>query len=240
VGKWLNAGVLEGGVVSRQSLGTPQGGVISPLLANIYLHEVIDSWWEKEVKPRMGGRAVLIRYADDFVMAFARQQDAERVQQVLAKRVERFGLSLHPEKTKLVQFCRPRRDGSGPRPGTFDFLGFTFYWGRTRQGYWGLKRRTAKKRLARALQGVNQWLRGHRHDPIEDQAKRLGMMIRGHINYYGVIGNSIAIARFHWHLRRLWHKWLNRRSQRKSLDWAAFHRLLKTYPLPPARLPASR
>jgi RNA-directed DNA polymerase len=238
IGKWLRAGVLEGGVVHRTDQGTPQGGVISPLLANIYLHEVLDKWWMTEVLPRMTGRAFLVRYADDFVIVFSERQDALRVQKVLAKRFARFGLRLHPEKTRLVAFRRPPRNGGGPRSGSFDFLGFTHYWGRNRrQGQWSIRRKTAKSRFSRALKGINQWMRRWRHLPVKDQARVLGSKLRGHFNYYGLPGNARAINRFHYEVRCRWRKWLSRRSQRARLTWEKFNRLLKHHPLPPARLP---
>lgn len=239
VGKWLQAGVLEGGVLTHLDRGTPQGGVISPLLANIYLHEVIDTWWMEQVLPRLRSRGVLIRYADDFVMVFTERHDAERVHKALAQRVARYGLQLHAEKTRLLDYRRPNSDGSGPRPGSFDFLGFTHYWSRTRQGKWMTKRKTAKGRLTRALRRINEWVKRARHSPLDWQAKILGSKIKGHINYYGVRGNSASITRFHYEVRRLWHKWLNRRSQRSRLTWGVFNRLLEHYPLPPPRLPAS-
>ena len=234
VGKWLRAGVLEDGVVRHSEIGTPQGGVISPLLANIYLHEVLDRWWVEEVLPRLRGRAFLVRYADDFVLAFSNQEDALRVQEVLSGRFARFGLTLHPEKTRLVPFCRPGR-GGGPPPGSFDFLGFTFHWSRSRRGRWTIRSKTAKKRFSRALRALNLWMRAARHIPICDQARILGQKLRGHFAYYGVQGNSRALNRFHYEARRLWFKWLRRRSQRTRMTWPAFNAMLSRYSLPPAR-----
>jgi group II intron reverse transcriptase/maturase len=236
VGKWLRAGVMEGGVVTRPSAGSPQGGVISPLLANIYLHEVLDRWWVEEVLPRLRGRAFLVRYADDFVIAFSHQGDAERVQEVLSKRFMRFGLTLHPEKTRLVRFCRPPRDGGGPGPGSFDFLGFTHYWGQSRRGLPCLSRKTSKSRFTRALRTLNLWFKAVRHIPIEVQARQLAAKLRGYFGYYGVRGNSRAINRFHYEARKLWHKWLRRRSQRTSMTWSSFNLMLERYPIPAARL----
>jgi group II intron reverse transcriptase/maturase len=236
VGKWLRAGVLEDGAVRRPETGSPQGGVISPLLSNIYLHEVIDKWWVVDVLPRMRGRAFMVRYADDLVMVFSDKEDALRVQKALAGRVERFGLSLHPEKTRLVRFRQPRRDGSDPKSGSFDFLGFTHYWGRSRRGNWTLKRKTAKGRFSRALRALNQWMRRSCHVPLAKQAKTLSQKLAGHFNYYGIRGNSEAINRFGHEVRFLWKKWLGRRSQRAQMTWGKFHRLLRRYPLPPARL----
>jgi group II intron reverse transcriptase/maturase len=238
VGKWLRAGVMEGGVVYHPETGSPQGGVISPVLSNIYLHEVIDKWWVKDVLPRLRCRAFMVRYADDLVMVFSDREDAMRVQRVLPKRVERFGLTLHPEKTRLIAFRRPRRDGSGPKPGSFDFLGFTHYWGRSRKGRPTLKRKTAKDRVSRAHKALNQWMKRARHVPLAKQAKTLGLKLAGHYNYYGIRGNSEAINRFAYEARRLWRKWLGRRSQRARMTWEKFNRLLRKYPLPPARIRA--
>ena len=239
IGKWLRAGVLEGGVVRRSELGTPQGGVISPLLANIYLHEVLDTWWVKEALPRLSGRAFLVRYADDFVMVFSDKRDALRVQEVLPKRFGRFGLTLHPDKTRLLHFERPPRDGDGPRPGTFDFLGFTHYWGRSRRGNQALKRKTAKGRFARALSRLSEWMKRARHRPVVRQAAVLRSKLRGHYQYYGIRGNSKAIAAFHYQGLRLWRKWLSRRSQRAKMKQDTFYnKLLVHHPMPPPRLPA--
>lgn len=236
VGKWLNAGVLEGGIVHHSDRGTPQGGVISPLLANIYLHEVLDGWWVKEVLPRLRGRAFLIRYADDFVVVFEDHSDALRVQEVLPKRFGRFGLTLHPTKTRLVPFRMSSGDPDAPPPGSFDFLGFTHFWGRSQRGTPAIMRKTASSRFSRSLAAVNQWLRRARHLPVAAQAKTLGQKLRGHFGYYGIRGNSRAINRFAYETRVLWRKWLSRRSQRARMTWAAFNRLLDNYPLPPARL----
>jgi group II intron reverse transcriptase/maturase len=236
IGKWLRAGVQEDGVVSHADAGTPQGGVISPLLSNIYLHDVLDKWWTEEVLPRLRGKAFMVRFADDFVMVFSDREDAERVHAVLPKRFERFGLAVHPEKTRLVQFRRPRRDGGGKGPGSFDFLGFTLFWGRSRRGAWVLKRKTAKNRVSRGLREINRWASRARHLPIEVQAAQLGSKLRGHFNYYGIRGNSGGISRFRYEARRLWKKWLGRRSQRADMTWDKFNRLLQRNPLPLARI----
>ncbi|MBU1235149.1 MAG: group II intron reverse transcriptase/maturase [Proteobacteria bacterium] len=237
IGKWLHAGVLEGGVVDRPDTGTPQGGVISPLLANIYLHEALDKWWVRDVVPRLRGKAFLVRYADDFVVVFSDRRDAERVAEVLPKRLARFGLTLHPEKTRLVPFRRPPSGDGGEKPGSFDFLGFTHYWGRSRRGAWLPMRKTSKDRLSRALRGLNAWMSRARHLPVKEQARTLGAKLQGHFNYYGIRGNSKAISRFRYWARRLWRKWLSRRSQRRSaMKWEKFARLERRHPLPPARL----
>ena len=238
IGKWLNAGVLEDGCVTRPEEGSPQGGVISPILANVYLHEVLDIWFDREVRPRLSGKAHVFRYADDAVLLFANEVDARRVLAVLPKRFGRYGLTLHPEKTRLVEFCRPnRRPPIGPtKGGTFDLLGFTHFWGVARSGKWIVKRKTAKSRFRNALTRVAQWCRTHRHDPLETQWRTLSSKLRGHFGYYGITGKFRAIARFREEASRVWQRWLNRRSQRASMRWDRMQRLLKRYPLPRARI----
>lgn len=241
IGKWLNAGVLESGNVSYPDSGTPQGGVISPILANVFLHEVMDMWFEHTVKPRLKGRARLIRYADDMLMVFGREDDARRVLAVLPKRFEKYGLTLHQEKTRLVKFRRPRsdkrKDGPrGPRPCTFDLLGFTHYWGRTRSGGWAVKRKTAADRFSRALRRIALWCRKHRHLKVREQWKALCRKLTGHFGYYGITGNSKALSTFRDRVRSVWRKWLSRRSQKAYIAWDRFVLLERRYPLPPARL----
>lgn len=235
IGKWLNAGVLEGAELSRPEAGTPQGGVISPLLANIYLHEVIDDWFVREVQQRLKGRAVLIRYADDLVFVFVRKEDAERVLDVLPKRFGKYGLSLHPDKTRLLPFRRPDRDDDGG-PETFDFLGFTHYWGRSRKGNWVVMKRTARDRFSRTLRHIRSWCRTHRHDDVESQHRTLARKLNGHYAYYGVTSNYDALARLWREVVLTWRKWLSRRSQKAYLSWAKMTRLLERCPLPPPRI----
>jgi RNA-directed DNA polymerase len=233
IGKWLNAGVLEDGSLSYPDAGTPQGGVISPLLANIYLHEVVDKWFEQAVKPRLKGRGFMVRYADDLVLGFSSEEDARRVMAVLPRRFEKYGLTLHPEKTRMVAFRSPNRSPmGGGKPGTFDFLGFTHYWGRTRRGLWAIKRKTASGRFGRALRRIADWCRAFRHEPLGVQHDALSKKLRGHYGFYGITGNSLALARFFYEVERAWHKWLARRSQRK-LNWARFSAVLAHFPLPP-------
>ncbi|HVZ94780.1 MAG TPA: group II intron reverse transcriptase/maturase [Phycisphaerales bacterium] len=240
IDKWLKAGVLEDGAVTRPESGTPQGGVISPLLANIYLHEVLDVWFENDVKPRLKGRSFLVRYADDFVIGFEQEADAMRVKEVLAKRFAKYGLTLHPDKTRLVKFERPRRerddDDHGGDPGSFDFLGFTHHWALSQKGNWIVKRRTMRTRLTRGLERIRAWCRDHRHLPIAEQCKALGQKMRGHYGYYGITGNHAALARFAHNVRCIWRFWLNRRSQRAAMAWERFSRLLTRYPLPQPRV----
>lgn len=237
IGKWLNAGVMEGLVLSHPEAGTPQGGVISPLLANIYLHEVLDGWFVREVHPRLSRRAVLVRYADDFVFLFAQKKDAERVLDVLPKRFGKYGLTLHPEKTRLVPFHRPDRDDGGDGgPGTFDMLGFTYHWGLSRKGKWVVQRRTARDRFNRTLRRIGEWCHEHRHADVEAQHRALSRKLAGHYAYFGVTSNLRALRRL-WHeTKAIWRKWLSRRSQKAFLSWEAMHRLLERYPLPQPRI----
>ncbi len=236
IDKWLKAGVMEKGSVVHSDRGSPQGGVISPILANLYLHEVLDKWFEEVVKPRLRGRAFLIRYADDALLVFTDEQDARRVLAVLPKRLDRFGLTLHPEKTRLVRFQRSHhraRPKGGERPETFDLLGFTHFWGRSRRGNWVVKRKTAKDRFRRALKRISMWCRRYRHAPVPWQRALLALKLRGHYAYYGITGNSIALALFADRVKMIWFKWLNRRSQRSGLTLRKFRQgLLKRNPLP--------
>lgn len=240
-GKWLKAGVMEGGEIRHPETGTPQGGVISPLLANVYLHEVLDTWWEREVRPRLRGRAALVRYADDFVMVFETEEDARRVAEVLPKRFEKYGLRLHPEKTRLVRFERPDSrsppsGGAGSGPSSFDLLGFTHFWGKSRKGNWVVKRATAKDRFSRTLRHISTWCSANRHRPIHEQHAMLVRKLQGHDGYYGITGNARAlVAVRHW-VRRIWQKWLNRRSWKAQMTWTRMNRLLGIFPLPKARV----
>lgn len=240
IGKCLHVGVLDGEVFTEPSEGTVQGSTLSPLLGNVYLHTVLDRWFAEEVRPRLRGKATLVRFADDGVFGFERQDDAERVMAVLGKRMERFGLTLHPEKTRLLDFRRPTRlRGEGKSPTSFDFLGFCWYWRRTRKGDWTVACKTRRARLARAIQRVYAWCRKHRHLPVKQQHEALVRRVRGHINYFGVNGNIHSLKRFVHQVKRSWHKWLNRRSQRARLNWERFKDLLRDLPLPKARIVVS-
>ena len=235
IGKWLQAGVLEEEVLTYPEAGTPQGGVISPLLANVYLHYVLDQWFHQDVLPRLRGRAILIRYADDFVIGFTDEEDARRVLDVLPKRFTKYSLTIHPEKTRLVPFHKPRgpepSSGHGG-PGTFDFLGFTHYWARSRKGHWVIKRKTASSRLTRAVRAISEWCQKNRHHPLAEQHKTLCQKLRGHFNYYGITGNGLWLARFRHEVTGAWRKWLRRRNSQRP-NWSWFTRLMKRYPLPP-------
>jgi len=238
IDKWLKAGVLEEGVLRRGEAGTPQGGVISPLLSNIFLHHVLDDWFETVARPRLQGRCLLIRYADDCVMAFEDRASGEKMLEVLGKRLGRYGLTLHPTKTRFVDFrANPPGGGhSATTATTFDFLGFTHVWGKSLKGRNVVRQITAKDRYARALASVTAWCRDNRHRPIREQHARLSRMIRGHCAYYGLTGNSLRIGWYRHQLRRIWKKWLTRRGRQNYLTWSRFDAMLSRYPLPPARV----
>jgi RNA-directed DNA polymerase len=237
IGKCLHVGVLDGEAYGEPEVGTVQGAVLSPLLGNVYLHYVLDLWFETEVKPRLGGKATLIRYGDDFIIGFEREDDARRVLAVLGKRLGRFGLILHPDKTRLLPFGRPPQEQhSGKGLATFDFLGCTFYWARSRQGRWGMWCKTRRASLRRAKTAIYDWCRRHRHQPIEAQHAALGQRWRGHYNYFGVSGNFRSVLRVVEATKRAWYKWLCRRSQRKRLNWKRFVDLLRQFPLPRPRI----
>ncbi len=236
IGTWLNAGVLEQGVLSYPEAGTPQGGSISPLLSNVSLHYVLDQWFAQEVEPRLRGRVFMARFADDAVMGFEVQEDAEKVLRVLPKRFGKYGLTIHPDKTRLVAFGRPRGT-QGKRPETFDFLGFTHYWGKSRRGKWIVKTKTARQRLSRGLTRIAEWCRRNRHRPVAEQHQELCRKLRGHYAYYGLTGNSPWLRKFRQGVRRTWQKWLHRRSRTSSdMPWDRYVRLLERYRLPPVRI----
>lgn len=242
IGKWLNVGVMEEGQLSYPESGTPQGGVISPLLSNVYLHVVLDTWFESEVKARLRGRAKLVRFADDFVIAFEREDDARRVHGVLPKRFEKYGLTLHPEKTRLVPFQKPSwsqgDDGTTGGRETFDLLGFTLYWARSERRYWVIKLETARNRFTRTLHRLNDWCRRNRHQAVREQWQHICRGLIGHFNYFGVMGNAGRLLALRYAAYRIWRMWLNRRSQRARVTWAKMRLLTQRYPLP--RLPEPR
>jgi group II intron reverse transcriptase/maturase len=238
VAKWLKAGVWEKGEVSYPENGTPQGGVISPLLSNIYLHEVLDKWFVESVRPACGGGSFMVRFADDFVMGFERLEDARKVQRVLAKRLARFGLEINEAKTRLVPFGRPSRGGAGGggKPETFDFLGFTHYWGKSRRGNHVVQKKTAKSRFRRALRSIKEWGWKHRHLPVKEQQHKLNEKLRGHDAYYGVTGNYRMLAELRRQVAKLWRQWLGRRNRGKPPNWQRFNGMLRTFPLIPAKI----
>jgi RNA-directed DNA polymerase len=238
VGKCLHVGVLDGEEFSEPEVGTAQGSVLSPILGNVYLHHVLDQWFERDVRPRLRGRAHLIRYADDFVIGFEREDDAKRVMDVLPRRFERFGLKLHPDKTRLVPFRRPSNDEEGGKgPASFDLLGFTHFWRRSRRGRWVPGATTRKASLRRAIAAVADFCRRRRHEPVKEQHAGLKMRLVGHYNYFGINGNGRSLERLLHEATRAWYKWLKRRSQRTRLNWERFKdRILRVFPLPRPRI----
>jgi len=215
IDKWLKAGIFENGGVSYPKEGTPQGGTISPLLSNIYLHYVLDEWFTKQIRPLLKGGSFMIRYADDFLLGFSNLEDAERVLKVLPKRLGRFGLTLHPEKTKLVNL----KGDDENKPGTFDFLGFTHYLGKSRKGKRILKRKTSGKKLRKALVEMNKWLRNNRHLKLVSMLDQLNQKLRGHYEYYGITFNSRSLKSYYFQTVHLLHKWLNRRGGKRVWNW---------------------
>ena len=234
IDKWLKAGVLEEGTVHKPVAGTPQGGVISPMLSNIFLHHVLDEWFEKVAKPRLNGRCQLVRFADDFVIALEDRHSGKRLLDVLGKRLGRYGLTLHETKTRYVDFRRRRPYGRHwmASATTFDFLGFTHVWGRSMQGKDIVRQITAKGRFARALKSVHQWCKRYRHLPVKVQQDHLARLIRGHCAYYGLTGNGKRLEWFRYQVARIWRKWLSRRSRLRRLNWDRMNVLVKRYPLP--------
>lgn len=235
IGKWLKAGVMEDGQQSYAESGSPQGGVISPLLSNVYLHYVLDLWFHIEVQPRLKGPATLIRFADDFVIVCKEKSDAERIMAVLPKRFAKYGLSIHPDKSRLVNFTRPDRPrddkDSDNDPPSFNFLGFTFHWGRSQKGSILVRRKTSKSRLQRTITRIGEACRRMRHIPIKEQQAKLNSMLIGHYNYYAITGNLLSVRRVHRSAVKQWFKWLQRRAQRRKLTWDRFNAILDRFPL---------
>ena len=233
VGKCLHVGVLDGEEFSEPDQGTTQGSSLSPILANIYLHYALDTWFMREVKPTLRGWGELIRYADDFIICLEREDDARRMVDIVPARMAAYGLQLQPDKTRLVPFRRPpRSQQSGKGPGTFDFLGFTHYWRRSRRGLWVVACKTRRGRMQRAAGAVREYCRKNRHRSISDQHAGLNRRMQGHYRYYGVNGNGRMLQRLYHLVRREWRKWLNRRSQRRRWNWKRYEDLLKDFPLP--------
>ena len=240
IGKWLNVGVIEDGQLLMSENGTYQGSVISPVLANVYLHEVLDLWVEEVVRPRMRGEMTLCRFADDFVVCFQYRSDAERFQQVLPKRFAKYGLKLHPEKTRLLAFGRfaeekARQDGKR-KPESFGFLGFTFYGAKSRAGKFVAKYKTMSKRLKRGLLRWGQWCQKNRHLPVEIQQKTLNQKIRGHYQYYGRPTNYRSLQRYLRVARKTWKDQLNRRTRGDTMTWPKFEALESRHPLAQPRI----
>ena len=221
IGMWLHVGVMEAGQVMASENGVPQGAPISPILANIFLHTVLDEWFQTQVRLRMGGNCFLVRFADDFVMGFSLKSEAERVYQVLPKRFERFGLKIHPEKSRMVQFSQPYwKQGKGP--GSFAFLGFTHYWATMLSGGWTIKRKTQGKRLSRFMSGIGAWCQANRHKALEEQYRMLSAKLRGHYQYYGLRGNFKMLEAAYEHTRVMWKKGLRRRNSKNRMSWEKF------------------
>jgi len=234
VGKWLKAGVWEAGQVSYPEAGTPQGGVISPMLSNIYLHEVLDRWFERAIKPRLSGRAELIRFADDFVVVCEKREDAEALLAQVRERFQSYGLAIHPEKTRIVDFRSPWTGEHQPQ--TFDFLGFTHYWGKTLGGGYAVKRQTKGKKFRAALSAIGDWCKKNRHEPMAQQHRKLSEKVRGHYAYYGIRGNHRALACFCREATRLWHYWLARRCRGHHGTGRLWELLSTHFRLPAARI----
>lgn len=242
IGKWLHAGVMQDEKVENPETGSPQGGVISPVLSNIYLHYVLDLWTHHRMRGQMRGEMHMIRYADDVIFCFQYRDDAERFLTVLKDRLAEFNLNLHPDKTKIVEFGRFARENAarrGGKPGTFDFLGFTHYCGRTLRGKFVVKRATSGKRLRRFLKGIWQWCRAHRHEPVEEQASVMGSKLRGHYQYYGITHNFPRLQYVFREVKGAWRYWLNRRSQTPGATWVWMLRLIDRLGLPRPYLPHS-
>lgn len=234
IGKWINVGVIEEGRLLETEDGVGQGQVISPLLANVYLHQVLDKWFEDEVKPRLKGKAFLVRYVDDAVICFQDEEDAQRVLKVLDKRFSNYGLTLHPEKTRLVEFGRAaleKAEWMGRGPATFDFLGLTHIPERGRRGFYRPGVRTMKKRLKRGLKEVARWCKRNRHEPINKQQETLNAKLRGHYQYYGRASNFRNLQRFYHVICSTWRKWLSRRTRGTTMSWDTFNDLLRRHPL---------
>jgi RNA-directed DNA polymerase len=235
IGKWINVGVIDEGRLLTSETGIGQGQVVSPLLANIYLHYVLDEWFEQEVKPRLRGEAHEVRFTDDFILCFQYKEDAERVLEVLRKRFVKYGLTLHPEKTRLLEFGKTavgkaERLGGKP-PETFDFLGFTHIARRNRRGYFTIHVRTMRKRLKRSLKAVADWCKEHRHNTLDEQRKTLNKKLQGHYEYYGRPSNYRSLWKFYRAVRRIWKESLNRRRRGKTVTWEKFERIEARYPL---------
>ena len=240
IGKWIKVGVIEDGKLLVSETGTGQGQPISPLLANIYLHHVLDEWFEEVVKPRLKGEAHEIRFADDAILCFEHKGDAEKVLSVLPKRFEKYGLTLHPEKTRLIEFgryaARSARKQGNKKPQTFDFLGFSHICARSRRGKFAVHVKTVGKRLRRGLKTIAKWCREHLHDPVDEQQKTLNAKLRGHYQYYGRPTNYHSLWRFYRKVRRIWRGWLSRRTRGRRLTWERFAEILQQHPLSRPRI----
>lgn len=231
--KWLKAGILDtDGKVIDPTTGVPQGGIVSPVVSNVYLHHALDLWFEQVVKKHCGGRAYLCRFADDFVCAFEHKEDAERFYKVLGMRLRKFGLELATEKTKIINFDRFNKQERR----SFEFLGFEYKWGSSRSGKTILKRRTAKKKLKNSIANITEWIKGNRNTKMSLFFKQLNAKLRGYYNYYGVIGNHFSMQLLFYQVILLLKKWLNRRSQKPSYNWQGFNDMLRHYKIEQPRI----
>jgi len=225
VDKWLKAGILEDEELTYPKEGTPQGGIVSPLLSNIYLHYVLDEWFTEEIQPLLSGKSFIVRYADDFVLGFELATDAQRVMKVLPKRFEKYKLKLHPDKTKIINLECGRDEGSR----SFDFLGFTHYLSKSRKGNEVLKRKTSKKKLTAAIHKFQDWIKVNRHKRLKQLIEELNIKLRGHYNYYGITFNLRGISNMYHRVSRCLHKWLNRRGGKRIWNWEKFNKLIKEW-----------
>jgi group II intron reverse transcriptase/maturase len=225
IDKWLKAGILEGKQLSYPKEGTPQGGLISPLLSNVFLHYVLDEWFSEQIQPLLSGKSFIVRYADDFVLGFEKASDAERVMEVLPKRFEKYKLELHPDKTKIINLNSKR--GEGDR--SFDFLGFTHYLGKSRKANVILKRKTSSKKLTVAINKIQVWIKQNRHRKLKELIPELNDKLRGHYNYYGITFNSKGVDSYYEQVKRSLQKWLNRRGGKSVWNWDRFNKLIKEW-----------
>lgn len=232
INKWLKAGVVDGDSLEFSKKGSPQGNIISPLLCNVYLHYVLDAWIMEQVKPLMKGKIFIVRYADDFVIGFENKEDAQKVYKTLPKRMHKYGLTIHPEKSKLVEF-NPRMKGKTP---TIDFLGFTHYWAKSVKGTFVVKRRTTKKGLRKGFAKIEECCKENRHKRLKEQYQKLRSILYGQYQYYGIRSNFNALKRFYHAVQQRWYYWLNKRSQTNSYTWKGYKELLKYFVLPRPRI----
>lgn len=240
IARFLKSGIIEAGISYDTPEGTPQGGVVSPILANIYLHYVIDLWFEKVVRKNCRGQAYMVRYADDSVFCFEREEDAKVFYQQFIIRLEKFNLEVAEEKTKIISLGKDENNdddsGTGTGTGSFDFLGFTHYVSTNKYGCKVVMRKTSKKKFRASLLRFKEWIKENRNTPIKNLMDKMKTKVQGHCNYYGVTGNRNGVNDFIDEIKRLLFKWLNRRSQRKSFNWNKFNKFLKKYPLPKAKI----
>jgi group II intron reverse transcriptase/maturase len=222
IDKWLKAGIAEEENVTYPEEGTPQGGSISPLLSNIYLHYVLDTWFIEQIQPLLKDKSFIIRYADDFLLGFRNKEDAERVMKVLPKRLEKYGLTLHPEKTKLIEL----EGKNGQKPDAFDFLGFTHYMSKSRKGNNILKCKTSSKKYRSSLKRMYEWVRDNRHKRVRDFIGKLNRKLVGHYNYYGITFNSRKIWTYFYQVKRILYNWLNRRGGKRNMNWEKYAKLI--------------